>query len=98
MMLGPGRALGGRIVRGSRVLPRSLPICFVLSGATEPEPPKRPLCRLVWRRAGPQARNDFADLLPLTAARSFLASQQARLSPPSADAASLRVQAGRPVA
>ena len=89
---------GGRIVWDGLVLRRALPICVVLSGATLPKPPKRPLCRLVWRLAGPQARNGSADLLPLTAARSFLARQQARLPPPSADAAALRVQAGRPVA
>ena len=90
--------VGGGSCGTGCVLRRSLPICVVLSGTTVPKPPKRPLCRLVWRLAGPQARNGSADLLPLTAARSFLARQQARLPPPSADAAALRVQAGRPVA
>src|SRR5208283_1624543 len=43
----------------------------------------------VWRRAGPHARNGSADLFPLTAVRSFLARQEARLPPSSAHAAAL---------
>ena len=43
----------------------------------------------------PRPRNGSADLLPLTAERSFLARQQARLPPSSARAAALK-GAGRP--